>query len=98
MSWLSDIFKGVGSFFTSLFKTPKVTLPTIDMSALKPKVIAPLPKLEPVSKVKPPKGMDISNFGSRTIPTNLATILGLNIPPVDPGLLIPGGTRSGTQQ
>ena len=97
MSWLSDIFKGVGSFFTNLFKAPKVTLPTIDLSALKKREIAPTPVVKPVSKVHPRPRMDISSFQDLGVNPRLQAILGLNIPPVSPGLLIPGGTNNGGQ-
>lgn len=92
MSWLGDIFKGVTNFFTSLFKTPKVTLPTIEL----PKPTAPLaqlPVIKPAKKARPKgpldKPEDISQFSSNLTPS-LRAILGLSVPNVAPGLLIPG--------
>ena len=95
MSWLSDIFKGVGSFFTNLFKAPKVTLPTIEL----PKQKAPtpvLPVVKPVQKAARPQGTpeDISQF-SRNLTPSLQAILGLAVPNVSPGLLIPGMKQPG---
>lgn len=95
MSWLGDIFKGVTSFFTSLFKAPKVTLPTIEL----PKPTAPvaqLPVIKPAEKARPKGPMDkpedISQFSSNLTPS-LRAILGLSVPNVAPGLLIPGARR-----
>lgn len=95
MSWLGDIFKGVTNFFTSLFKAPKVTLPTIEL----PKPTAPvaqLPVIKPAEKARP-KGLvdkpeDISQFSSNLTPS-LRAILGLSVPNVAPGLLIPGARQ-----
>ena len=95
MSWLGDIFKGVTNFFSSLFKAPKVTLPTIEL----PKPTTPvvqLPLVKSVDKARP-KGIhekpeDISQFSSNLTPS-LRAILGLSIPNVAPGLLIPGAKQ-----
>lgn len=92
MSILSDIFKGVGDFFTSLFKAPKVTLPTIELP--KQKVIAPLPVLKPPKRPAGAKGVpeDISQFSTNLTPS-IQAILGLSVPNVSPGLLIPGAPK-----
>ena len=95
MSWLGDIFKGVTNFFSSLFKAPKVTLPTIEL----PKPTTPvvqLPLVKSVDKARP-KGVpekpeDISQFSSNLTPS-LRAILGLSVPNVAPGLLIPGAKQ-----
>lgn len=94
MSFLSDIFKGVGDFFTSLFKTPKVTLPTIELPRVK--VQAPLPVLKPPKRPGVPKGVgeDIGQFSTNLTP-RIQAILGLSVPNVSPGLLIPGAPREG---
>ena len=95
MSWLGDIFKGVTNFFSSLFKTPKVTLPTIELP--KPTTpVAQLPIVKTIDKARP-KGIpekpeDISQFSSNLTPS-LRAILGLSIPNVAPGLLIPGAKQ-----
>ena len=95
MSWLGDIFKGVTNFFSSLFKAPKVTLPTIEL----PKPTAPvvqLPLVKSVDKARPrgipEKPEDISQFSSNLTPS-LRAILGLSVPNVAPGLLIPGAKQ-----
>lgn len=92
MSLVSDLFKGVGDFFTNLFKTPKVTLPTIVMPTQK--VLAPLPLLKPASRPKkiPGAADDISQFSSNLTPS-IQAILGLSIPNVSPGLMIPGAPK-----
>jgi hypothetical protein len=92
MSFLSDIFKGVGDFFTSLFKTPKVTLPTIELPKVKTQ--APLPVLKPPKRPARAKGVaeDISQFSTNLTPS-IQAILGLSVPNVSPGLLIPGAPK-----
>ncbi len=92
MSFISDLFKGVGEFFTSLFKTPKVTLPTIDLP--QQKVLPPLPVLKPPERPNRPRGTssDISQF-SRNLTPSIQAILGLSVPNVSPGLLIPGAPK-----
>lgn len=100
MSWLGDIFKGVTNFFSSLFKAPKVTLPTIELPTIElPKPTTPvvqLPLVKSVDKARP-KGVpekpeDISQFSSNLTPS-LRAILGLSVPNVAPGLLIPGAKQ-----
>lgn len=78
----------------NMFSAPKINLPTIDLSALnkvETKEVAPLPLLEPEGGPKKRKKgiMDIGSFSSNLTPT-IQAILGLSIPPVSPGLMIPG--------
>lgn len=93
MSFFSDLFKGVGDFFTSLFKAPKITLPTIELPKSTP--VAQLPVLKPITKVKRPSGVpeDISQFSTNLTPS-IRAILGLSTPNVSPGLLIPGTPKA----
>lgn len=94
MSWLSDAFKGVGDFFSSLFSAPKVSLPQITM----PTVTSPqaLPVIKPPAKPKVPTGAsrDIGQFSQNLTPT-LQAILGLSVPKVSPGMMIPGVNNDG---
>lgn len=87
--------KDITKFFEGLFSAPKVTLPTIPTAATK--VAEPLPLLEPAdgSKAARKKGrMDVGSFSTNLTPS-IQAILGLSIPKVSPGLMIPGGNSSG---
>lgn len=91
---MASFFDKLGDFLTTLvkphkwFSTPKVTLPTIELP--QQKVQAPLPVVQPPKKPKiPGRTGDISSFSSNLTPT-IRAILGLSVPKVSPGLLIPG--------
>lgn len=91
---MASFFDKIGEFLTVLvkphkwFDTPKVTLPTIELP--KQRVQAPLPVVKPPKKPKiPGQTGDISSFSSNLTPT-IRAILGLSVPKVSPGLLIPG--------
>ena len=89
MSWLSDVFSSVGDFFSGLFSSPKVSLPQIQTpTSLTPRA---LPVIKPPAKPKVPQGgqQDIGQFSKNLSPT-LQSILGLSVPKVSPGMLIPG--------
>lgn len=89
MSWLSDAFSSVGNFFSNLFSSPKVSLPQVTM----PTITTPqaLPTIKAPAKPKVPSGaqQDIGQFSKNLSPT-LQSILGLSVPRVSPGMLIPG--------
>ena len=74
------------------FKSPKLPpMPTIEIPKSRP--VAPLPKLEPISRAQPRAPQDISRFGSGVTPT-IQQILGIQVPP-GIGLMTPGGGNSG---
>lgn len=94
MSWLSDAL-GIKwnplKDLQNLFSAPKITLPTIEMPKAA-KEVAPLPVIEPAGGKKTARQrgtMDIGSFSTNLTPT-IQAILGLSIPPVSPGLMIPG--------
>jgi len=96
MSWLSDrlgIKWNPLKDIQNLFSVPKITLPTIpDLVPEKQKQQAPLPVIEPAkgkSEARKRGTMNIGHFSTNLTPT-IQAILGLSLPPVSPGLMIPG--------
>ncbi len=94
MSWLSDrlgIKWNPLKDIQNLFSAPKITLPTIP-EPVPQKQQAPLPVIEPAkgkSEARKRGTMDIGAFSTNLTPT-IQAILGLSLPPVSPGLMIPG--------
>jgi hypothetical protein len=86
---IGDLGKAVSTIFQphKWFRSSKAPpMPTIEIP--KSRAVAPLPRLEPVSRVQRKDPQDISRFSSGITPT-VAQILGLQVPP-GIGLMTPG--------